>query len=61
LVAGDRILHQGDVISQLCGVTHRRFNAGIRLLANRNLAPGAPGGRTDIYPALPARPMPGSM
>src|SRR5208282_1693067 len=36
LVAGDRILHQGDVVSQLCGVTHRRFDAGIRLLAYHN-------------------------
>jgi hypothetical protein len=24
LVTGDRILHQGDVVSEFCGVTHRR-------------------------------------
>src|SRR5208282_1101255 len=31
-----RIIHHGDVVSQLCGVTHRRFDAGIRLLAYHN-------------------------
>src|SRR3981189_2491807 len=34
--AGDRILHQGYVVSEFCGVTHRRVDAGIRLLANHD-------------------------